>query len=467
MADWLDRHEFRLTPLSPIHIGTGDDLDWTRCVLDKKNNQVIAFDSHQLRLGNEAQKTLAKLGERALGVTHVSQFMREAQQFFKQQIVAAQQAQIASYAIMPKLIERLDQLTGTIGTRNDRDVAQEMNIARAAYDPRRGLPFVPGSGIKGALRTGWVYKNGGEPNGKFAKDPFSQIAVEDFMPQKSMRTAIVLAQNMKRNASKPVATKGIPLRVEVILPGSDVAFDGAIRSMKRNREIYHFNHLELLAIVHSFHLHHWEEQLPEMEKRADKWWIQAMTALVKNLNGKAVLVRLGKFCTAESKTRADREISVKVSKSRYEIQSHGTTFWLASDEGENKGIPFGWALLEPRGEKSIAADLLEDFLAYEPWKNLKLPAPLIVRREPEPIHLAIMPEVALSLGEAMVRDLQAKFKSGQLNSEYLKSSATRATGFPDGGERRKVGEWLEEHYSKVEKRTFKHEPFKALLRKLQ
>ena len=132
----------RLTPISPIHCGPGEEFDWTTCILDKANGQAVEFDKSATWISPlTAAKRLADIGESALkpGVDPVP-FIQNVQQFFKKEIGAIRRAQGVSHAILPKILNRLDELTG--GARVDRMAVQSFEIALAAADPRTGYPIV-------------------------------------------------------------------------------------------------------------------------------------------------------------------------------------------------------------------------------------------------------------------------------------------------------------------------------------
>ena len=377
MDDRFDRRLLRLTPISPIHCGSGEEFDWTTCILDKANGQVVEFDNSNLDLPPTAAKRLADIGESALkpGVDPVP-FIQNVQQFFKKEIGAVRRAQGVSHAILPKILNRLDELTG--GARVDRTAVQSLEIARAAADPRTGYPIVFGSGLKGALRTSWGYRHSpstGKPGGTFDKDPFSQICVEDFLVAAPVRTCVVVARNLKRIPPG----EGPSIQVEAIVPHTAVAFNGGVRARRRSRSADPdaLPWLELGALlqdVQDFHTIHWKEVRPAIRQHAEDWWFEAMDALVSGLGKprEACLVRLGKLCSAESKTIENRQISVRLSRRESVIRKAGTTIWLAGDEKASKGLPFGWALLEPLDNESLGAKLVEAFQSHAPWRDLKV-----------------------------------------------------------------------------------------------
>lgn len=470
MAEWLDRRALRLTPLSPIHIGAGDSFDWTRSVLDTSASQVVVFDSGALQFGESQRRKLEALGEKALlNRLDPADFIKRAQQFFKSEIGAVRQARESSHAIMPGVLRRLDELTG-MSARADKKAVQAMAIEKAMADPRSGRPVVPGSGVKGALRTAWIDNAGSalvddraEPKGKF--DPFSQIAVEDFSADAPIRSGIVLARNVKRDRpAKAPNASGLPIRVEAILPSATVSFVGALRGRRTNPDAHWIGLETLLEYARRFHVGHWKEQLQQMRDLADGWWMDAMDRLIPTLPGEAVLLRLGKLCSAESKTVERREIQVRAP--RKEKRRHGTTFWLAGDEGEARGLPFGWALLEPAENHGRAADLLEGFRRHAPWRDLRLDAPAARPPVVEPSGPNVT-QAAPEPWRQTILDLQTKLERGQLSEDYLKSAVNQALRFDEAAHRAAVREWIAGHYKQVIRQAYRHRNFETFLAKLK
>ena len=171
---------------------------------------------------------------------------------------------------------------------------------------------------------------------------------------------------------------------------------------------------------------------------------------------------------AESKTIAQRTIRVRVSRKETQDLDHGTTFWLAADEDEARGLPFGWALLEPAEAHGRAADLLEGFRQHAPWSALRLDAP-VVARPPEAKALAPAsaepePEEAWQI---MIKDLQTKLERGQLGEDYLKNAVSQAARFAQPEHRAALREWIAGHYKQVIRQAFRQKNFETVLARLK
>ncbi|MDR1647237.1 MAG: hypothetical protein LBR88_04265, partial [Zoogloeaceae bacterium] len=67
---FLSRHMVALTPLSPIHIGCGEDFEPTNYVIDAEQKLLYGFDPSQAVLPESLTQKLGALGEKGnwLGV---------------------------------------------------------------------------------------------------------------------------------------------------------------------------------------------------------------------------------------------------------------------------------------------------------------------------------------------------------------------------------------------------------------
>jgi hypothetical protein len=179
----------------------------------------------------------------------------------------------------------------------------------------------------------------------------------------------------------------------------------------------------------------------------------------------ACLVRLGKLCSAESKTIENRQISVRISRRESVIRKAGTTIWLAGDEKASKGLPFGWALLEPLDNESLGAKLVEAFQSHAPWRDLK------VEVEPKSDEARIgrdaPPTAASGPAATMIFDLRSRLEKGQLSEDLLKSAIRQASAFALEEDRRAVREWITANFKAIVRPAYRQTNFEALLVKLK
>jgi CRISPR-associated protein Csm5 len=460
MTEHQITHQITITPLSPIHIGTGEDVDWTRSVLDAKNKQILLFDPLRLSLNEQAEKTLEALGEAALKPNIKSSvFIGEAQSKLKLLLPLLQMGSNGSIAILPNLSEKLNGLTGaqraintfSKGGNSTKETVQKLELARAYVNPRTNQPVLLGSGIKGMLRTGWLnylsQHNKAEAGrtyekdllgGSFDNDPFSLIATDDLNCAASIRTAFITARNYSRSKDKP---DGVPVFVEAIIPNENCSFLGTLRQLPRHkdRKCDTIQLDDLYKQTKQYYLNLWNAQRVTLKNRVPKWWFGAMENLIQNTlaNENALLVRLGKFCTAEYKTTNDRSIRVRISRTETRNQSEGTTFWLAQDDGDDDGLPFGWALLEIGDKTDISASIINELKAQNPWKSVDLSTkPQILAAHQD------FPETN-TLASKSIRSLKRQHDDGKLQVAFLLSELKTAQLWADNADKIALADYAE------------------------
>ena len=139
MTDFLNRHTLHLTPLSPIHLGTGEDYEPTNYVI--YDNALYAFDPAQAELDDWQRQELLKLVRRINakndmeGLVQIkSHIQKNAKHFIR-----------GAYSISSttnKLAEEYQELKDN-----------QFRIERTATNPHSHAPYIPGSALKGCLRT--------------------------------------------------------------------------------------------------------------------------------------------------------------------------------------------------------------------------------------------------------------------------------------------------------------------------
>jgi|GEM_PF-6570224 len=164
-------YSIEMTVLSPIHIGCGEEYDMTEATVDEKGQALVHFDPIQLwkdpkdpffqdflkmvekempdSMLNIARKTFQAYQKNPVEGRRIKvtpEFVRN----FTEKILKTDNAgdgYKGGRAIYAQ--ERKDKNAGGSNT-NDLSI---FSILRTAYTPE-GLPYIPGSSIKGALRTG-------------------------------------------------------------------------------------------------------------------------------------------------------------------------------------------------------------------------------------------------------------------------------------------------------------------------
>ncbi|MCX7084627.1 MAG: RAMP superfamily CRISPR-associated protein, partial [Methylococcales bacterium] len=225
MTHFLDHYTLRYTPLSPVHIGTDESYEPGNYVIDEDGGALYSFDSQAAitGLGEKEKKELLSIVNGKpddLMLTRVQAFFHK------------NRAALIAYANSPvptahgindlyeKRIGKTAQHEG-YGKR----VINKLEIERTFYNPVDGNPLLPGSSIKGAIRTalldgindGKRLNDRNERNqalqqrlldGKFHTDPFRLVSIGDASwqgRQNKPACQIKFAVNRKR---KPVVKDG-------------------------------------------------------------------------------------------------------------------------------------------------------------------------------------------------------------------------------------------------------------------
>lgn len=407
MNRFLHSIRLSLTPLSPIHIGCGEDFEPTNYVIDE--GVLFHFDPARAPLSdgdrNALRSAANKKGDEAI---------RELQRFFYSRKSAFAAVAHNVVAVASGIAEKYENRIGRVAQRESHGnvVINELTIERTAH-LHDGTPYVPGSSIKGAIRTAWLNGlNEGRPKQEdekaqavekrllnsgagFHTDPFRLLRIGDAVGN-HLESRIVFSTNHKK--AQPVVRPGqsetkqeLAVRREVIEAGqyralttelSLIDLHGIPRSNKvpdATKRIPDFR--TLARACNRFYLPRLEEQIKLLDTRrlAAPEWIKGMQQLIAQLRprldaGEIMLLRIGRHSGAESVTLDGiRWIYIKGKKGQQgrSSSSGGTTIWLAADrDNDRSGMrPFGWLLLEPSDIQPTPA--LQSWCASQPRANLE------------------------------------------------------------------------------------------------
>ena len=391
MNAFLKTHRLALTPLSPIHIGCGEDFEPTNYVI--VDGVLYGFD-HSRAVLNDAQRAkLSEAGNRA-SLLGIQRFFRENAQFFK----------VHADVLMP--------VSKGIADKYERDVGRAVNIEangnsvfnlffieRCSYTGERSVSYIPGSSFKGAIRTAWIddlndgkipqdiqYKFNGEAKsstglenrlvGDYKTSLLRLLKVADLMPAPQCDPArgVLYAVNLKKKEvikdGIEVTPKGIATRKECILHGQYRAFvaDAVLPLLgdhvdPKNTpapDLRPTNFRNIARQANAYNLTRLKRELALLDGRGlvNPSWKQSIEKLLagdlkaKLSNGDAFLIRLGRYGGADNKTLSGEGVAqIKIMGARGQkptFESTTKTVWLAAEnESERKHLlPFGWALVE-------------------------------------------------------------------------------------------------------------------------
>ncbi|MBP8146813.1 MAG: hypothetical protein KAX94_01655 [Acidovorax sp.] len=403
MSQFLTTHRLHLTPLSPLHIGCGEDFEPTNYVID--DGLLYGFDPSRAALNDLQRKQLTDVARRG-SLAGIQRFFRDHAAAFKPH----------AYVVMPVCAGVEEKYKETIGKAanieaSGKPVFNKQEIERHVYTGALQQPFIPGTSFKGALRTAWLDDLNAEQRpqentsrsttamekrllgGDFQTSPLRLLKVADLMPTREPEREVLFAVNRKKREvlgrdGQPLQPKGIAARKDCVLHGqyrlfvADVTLPallqhvgasdnkgkpatpqaqqlnahGAVdmRKLARQSNAYHLQRLRReLAVLDGRGLVH-----PTWKNSINLLLLAQGTLGKKLAAGDAFLVRIGRYGSADSKTLTGEGVaSIKIMGGKGQpptFESTTKTVWLAAQtEGDQKHlIPFGWAVVEidPQGD---------------------------------------------------------------------------------------------------------------------
>ena len=391
---FLDTFRLDITPLSPVHIGSGEDLDPTAYVLDE--NSIFEFSAGALgQVLDSAERTkLLNLvngakGERVLA--GIQRFVFD----HKEGLIAHSVRALRPASGVKELYE---QRLGTVA-QSETGAINKLEIARHSSHPGTSTPVLPGSSLKGAIRTALLNRENrgrrligkedsrklqqrllGYENFKLEKDPMRLVHVADAMcvmrgsaDGLAAETAVAFAVNRKKR--EQIGSDGEKVRsqaernglyqiLEVVPALNWRMFQGSISIHARNlqhdrlpRKELRWTADDLATACNEFYFPIFKNDLEKLKARgllSDQWSV-AVSRIDRKLNEllnnkRAFLLRVGRHSGAESVT-LDGVRSIRITTPRNQqdrCENEATTWWLASDRiDSNKNLlPFGWLLVE-------------------------------------------------------------------------------------------------------------------------
>ncbi|NCP54375.1 MAG: type III-A CRISPR-associated RAMP protein Csm5 [Comamonadaceae bacterium CG_4_9_14_0_8_um_filter_60_18] len=405
MNPFLKTYRLALTPLSPIHIGCGEDFEPTNYVIDE--GVLYGFDPSRAVL-SEAQKSELKS---ALA----SNSLLSIQRFFKKHAKTFQTLADVLIPVATGVAQQYAEKVGKVANRegDGKEVFNKLAMERAISTGAQQQPFIPGSSFKGALRTSILdainarrtplnveYKyarDGGKGEarstagmektllgGDFESSPLRLLKVSDLMPQLDVARRIQYAVNQKKREVRDrngvlVSAKGPTVRKECVQPGQYRLFRGSIAvpnlephlgfSDRKGKRLTPATEIELRRVAldtHKYHVERLNAELNTLQQRGfvNPDWLAAVQQLLngelkaKMSRGDAFLIRLGRYGGADSKTLSGEDVAhIKIMGAKRQPPTfEGTTktVWLAAEhENDQKHLlPFGWAVVEidPQGD---------------------------------------------------------------------------------------------------------------------
>jgi CRISPR-associated protein Csm5 len=405
--NFLETYGLAISTLSPVHVGCGEDYEPTHYVIDGET--LYAFDPAQLL----AELTAAQRDELTRALDGRDPMLATQRFFFrhkdKAKTIARHTAPVAPAAAR-FYASRIGQLANRES--DGGKVINKLEIARTAFNLMSGLPILPGSSLKGAIRTAVLETlrqdrhqrfplsdqdaarfatasraaNDMERRlmgGGFQDDPMRLVKVGDaeFQPgsykarnskgeeislERKARS-VLFQVNRKKRPNQFESRASIETLVECVPAGQPRAFHASLNIERKARQGQGTPSLQpdwamLTKACNAFYLARLEEELEIIENNrfaSEAWLKNARGRLAAGgiwgkamAEGRGFLLRVGRHSGAESVTvDAPRKIKILGAKGQPPSwKDHATTLWLAANEpGKATDMwPFGWVFVQIR-----------------------------------------------------------------------------------------------------------------------
>jgi CRISPR-associated protein Csm5 len=395
-ADRTEQVQLKLTPLTPVHIGMGQDFDPTGYVID--DGLLYHFDPAAMLLDEGDRRALLACTKQpgADAILAIQRFFLERKELCK----------AASRIVVPVasgVAEQYRERVGRVAQRESSSTAvNQLEIERTVHHPHTGVPYLPGTSVKGSIRTAWLDKvNSGHSlldseqrlkerqqsqamerrlldDGHFNTDPFRLLSISDASGL-NVASQVYFSTNHKK---RPVIRDGNELpaqgpvaRRECIAPAQygslslSVAIDSLLGKFERGDTPKLQARLGSWSAVanacNAFYLPRLRNELVLLASRtlSTPNWTESVKRLLRNLEpafaaGEAVVLRLGRHSGAESVT-LDGVRTIRIMKGRGQPAEFGresTTVWLAATTVDSRSdmLPFGWVVVHA-ADKNLEA----------------------------------------------------------------------------------------------------------------
>ena len=339
-----------LTPLSPLHIGCGEDYEPTNYVIHQ--NVLYSFDPAVVPLDAALRKELLAAVRSGSIPSVVKFFQRNADTFrvFAENALPVCGQCVKTHRLMAEKGEGRNQ----------------NKIARTTYCATNegNAYYLPGSALKGVIHTALLNRvNAGAPRdikddldkkilgGTFSDSPMRFLKVADLLQTKPVPSRIVMARRCYKGDGQALDRQGgIPAPFEILERGAVRPFRGSLSLTPPNAEqraahVYGSAE-EIFRDLNAYYA-------PILKKEIEKYarisegraWSNALSQLLRKLEkdirqNRVAVIRIGKNVGAESIVLLGGIASIHKIKAK----NTATTEWRVMNGQET--LPFGWCLLE-------------------------------------------------------------------------------------------------------------------------
>ena len=322
-----------------------------------------------------------------------------------------------SVSVSDAVAERYRSKVGQVAQNETggRNIINALEISRTAFNSHDQTPLLPGSGLKGALRTAVLNElNAGLTRrldkrdaktlevelmgGKFQDDPMRLIKISDAQSKQvrgNLSTRVIFDNNVPKDKSrldKELKSAGLSVLREVVPAMSSAAFDAQLNvlqiDLRNTKDVpaKQFNLQELLNASNRYYRKLFDTELKTLKdiNCLDQRWLACVSDLFNNEirqlldQNKAMLMRVGRHTSAVGLT-IEGARNIEIPQRKNDPKQFGnetaTTLWLAGEQEKAKTNlqPFGWILIEIDRDPDckISRSLAEKMLSFnrESWEK--------------------------------------------------------------------------------------------------
>lgn len=401
-----DCYRLHLTPLSPLHIGSGESYEPTNYVIDAEA-VLHEFDTGGVMaaLGDAERRQLLSIASSRPS----ADMIKNLQRFFHEQQSRLTDEAVNRIPVLPGIAALYASRVGQTAQRehDGQERINRLEIDRCAYHPGTRKPVLYGTSLKGAIRTALLDRiNQGRTahetkglhdfQGRLLKylnergklelemDPLRMLQLSDagwHAPPEQPAAQVYLAVNRKKAKVRDKDGREIRAMGENLYQILESVPGGQYRAFVSQLNLqsllaagdspkvprFCFDRRDIAGACNDFYRPIIERECQALQARGylDHDWAAAIETLMHSAEsrfrqGEAFLLRVGRHSGAESVTvRGVRKIRIMKGRGQPADQAaEAKTWWLAAGDKDQRSalLPFGWVLVEVT---AINADLPE------------------------------------------------------------------------------------------------------------
>jgi len=369
----MKTYKLKLTALTPLHIGTGEDYEPTNFVIN--NGYLYEFDEYTFfeKLDDVQKQRFLKAVE-TKGAESLFEIHRVIKQNKKQAIESATSKVQVTKGLERDYENKVGKAVQNEGGRRVQPtkVFNRFQIAKTIRGANTKKVYIPGSSIKGAISTAYqevIYKQNPThhreyfQNRKPQENIFKNLLISDTIPVKTF-SMVGYALNKERFEEDQLGPSN---KLETIFSNSQFEITLGIRNYKAPQNV----DFELIKKSCDAHYLPLFQQMfkpfttfrgKKVDDFTNEYFDEAFYEKYKDFTPKEnqFLIRVGKHSGARAVTiDGMRKIKVKVSgggprrkPNKWETLDQETTTWMfgGSEKALNTLLPFGWVLCEIRNQ---------------------------------------------------------------------------------------------------------------------